>query len=70
MLEDFEIFFSDLTIEAQKRFLDFMELKSADEGNYDVIPITIVPVPLPLSVGDVRRNGIVVEGELCEQINE
>ncbi len=45
MLEDFEIFFSDLTAEAQKRFLDFMALKTVDEGNYDVMPIAVIPFP-------------------------
>jgi hypothetical protein len=43
MLKDFEIFFNDLTAEAQKRFLDYTGLKSAEEGNYDVIPIVVVP---------------------------
>jgi hypothetical protein len=45
MLEDFSIFFSDLTVEAQKRFLDFVNLKSEDEGNYDVMPIAVIPIP-------------------------
>ncbi len=52
MLQDFEIFFSDLTEEAQKQFLDFVNLKSADEGNYDVMPITIVPLPLECVRGE------------------
>jgi hypothetical protein len=45
MLEDFEIFFSDLTVEAQKRFLDFVNLKEAEDGNYDVMPIAVIPIP-------------------------
>jgi len=36
MIESFKIFFSDLTVEAQRRFLDHTGLKSAEEGNYDI----------------------------------
>ena len=37
----FDIYFSDLTPEAQKRFLAFYGLINAAEGNYDVsIPDT------------------------------
>ena len=35
-MSSFEIYFSDLTPEAQKRFLEAQGLKSAAEGNYDV----------------------------------
>lgn len=40
----FEIYFSDLTPEAQERFLASCGLSSAAEGNYDVFPIQ--PSPL------------------------
>lgn len=35
----FELYFSDLVPEAQARFLAASGLKSAAEGNYDVLPI-------------------------------
>lgn len=38
----FEIMFSDLTPEAQQRFLAYMEMADASEGNYEVFPITII----------------------------
>ena len=38
----FEIYFSDLTPEAQERFLASCGLSSAAEGNYDVFPITAI----------------------------
>lgn len=41
----FEIYFSDLTPEAQELFLASCGLSSAAEGNYDVFPITDVPTP-------------------------
>ena len=39
----FEIYFSDLTPEAQERFLASCGLSSSTEGNYDVFPITAIP---------------------------
>ena len=39
----FEIYGSDLTPEAQERFLASCGLSSAAEGNYDVFPITAIP---------------------------
>lgn len=41
----FEIYFSDLTPEAQERFLASCGLSNAAEGNYDVFPITAIPTP-------------------------
>ena len=41
----FEIYFSDLTPEAQERFLASCGLSSAAEGNYDVFRITEYPHP-------------------------
>lgn len=38
----FEIMFNDLKPEAQKRFLEYMGLKDASEGNYEVVPITMI----------------------------
>ena len=35
----FEIYFSDLTEQAQKEFLEVAGLQSAEDGNYDVFPI-------------------------------
>ena len=39
----FEIYFSDLTPEAQERFLAACGLSSASAGNYDVFPLTAIP---------------------------
>lgn len=41
----FEIYYEDLTPEAQKRYLEFMKVKSAKDLNMDmpgVFPITII----------------------------
>jgi len=43
MEELFEIYFWDLTPEAQKRYLEFMEVSDPKELNEDVFPITSVP---------------------------
>lgn len=40
--EIFEIYFNDLTTEAQKRYLEFMKVKSPEELNEDVFPITVI----------------------------
>lgn len=40
----FEIYFYDLTPEAQERFLAACSLSSASAGNYDVFPITAIPI--------------------------
>ena len=41
-----EIFFSDLTAEAQQRVLDAYGLKSPDEANWDTFPVfTLYPDP-------------------------
>jgi hypothetical protein len=42
---EIEIFFDDFNEEAQKKFLKAMGIETSDEGNYDIIPIAIVPVP-------------------------
>jgi hypothetical protein len=39
--ETFEIYFKDLTPEAQGRFLAFEEMADPKEGNYDVFPIAV-----------------------------
>lgn len=39
-MKTFEIMFSDLTEEAQKRFLEFQGIDSEKDGNYEVFPIT------------------------------
>ena len=44
-VEGIEISFFDLTVEAQKDFLKAVGLGSADDGNYDIFPIVVVPGP-------------------------
>lgn len=38
----FELYFSDLTPDAQKRFLEFEGIETPEDGNYDVFPIDIM----------------------------
>ena len=40
----FELYFTDLTEQAQAEFLRKAGLQSAKEGNYDVFPITEIVV--------------------------
>ena len=37
-----EIMFSDLTPEAQKKYLAYMEMAEPEEGNYDIFPIFVI----------------------------
>ena len=37
----FEIMFDDLNEEAQKRFLEFLGLDNAEDGNFDIAPLAI-----------------------------
>lgn len=43
-MAEFELYFSDLTEQAQAEFLEKAGLKTAAEGNYDVFPITTICV--------------------------
>lgn len=43
MEENFEIYFNDLTEEAKKSFLEFMEMTDPKEGNFDTFPIAFIP---------------------------
>lgn len=38
----FEIYFKDLTEQAQKEFLSYMNMADETEGNYDVFPIAVI----------------------------
>ena len=40
----FEIYFSDLTEEAQKSFLKAEGLQNAEDGNYDIFPIAVLEI--------------------------
>lgn len=46
-MSEFEIYFRDLTPEAQKAFLRFVGIADAKDGNYDVFPITTIEAPEP-----------------------
>ena len=41
-MKSMEIYYSDLTTEAQARFLKFQGLDDAEDGNFEYSPITIV----------------------------
>ena len=43
--ETLEIMFDALTPEAQAAVLEFLGIKSAAEGNFDVFPIAVIPKP-------------------------
>lgn len=40
-----EVFFDDLTDEAKRIFLEAMGLDNEQEGNYDIYPIVVIPIP-------------------------
>ncbi len=40
-----EIYFDDLDEQAKKIFLEAMGMQNPEEGNYDVFPITEIPIP-------------------------
>ena len=40
MTKTFEIYWTDLTEECQKRLAKFLNLEDGDDGNYTFIPIT------------------------------
>lgn len=42
---EIKIYFDDLNEEAQKTFLKAMRIETSGEGNYDIVPIAIVPIP-------------------------
>lgn len=39
---EFEIFLHDLKPEIQKQFLETAGIESAEEGNYDVVPVAVI----------------------------
>lgn len=41
-MDTFEIMFDDLNDEAQQRFLEFQDLDTAQDGNYEIAPLAIV----------------------------
>ena len=41
-MDTLEIFFHDLKEEAQDRVLQFYNIESAEDGNYDVIPLAVL----------------------------
>ena len=42
---EMEIYFDDLNEDVQKEFLKVMGMETSDEGNYDVVPIAVIPIP-------------------------
>ena len=45
MSDTFEIMLEDLKEGIQRDFLDFVRLETAEEGNYDIHPICVLPRP-------------------------
>lgn len=44
-MKELEIYFSDLTEDAQKKVLKFMGLEKPSDGNYEYNPIFVLPKP-------------------------
>jgi hypothetical protein len=55
-VKSFEIHFSDLTDDAQKRFLEFMGMKDPTEGNYDmdIVPLASIDIDEDLPEQDLQ----------------
>jgi len=43
--DELEIFFGDLTAEAQKKVLKFLKIRAPEEANLDVFPLFVLPRP-------------------------
>lgn len=43
--EGIEIYFFDLNAVAQRVFLKALHVQFASEGNFDIVPIAVVPIP-------------------------
>lgn len=41
-MKQFEIYFSDLTQQTQKRLIDFYDIDSEEEGNFECAPIAVI----------------------------
>lgn len=64
----FEIMFNDLKPEAQERFLKYMGLKDASEGNYEVVPITMIDYNDD-EEGEADEVVCLVEGNYTEDVD-
>ena len=42
---EIEIYFDDLNEDTKEEFLKAMRMENSNEGNYDVVPIAVVPIP-------------------------
>jgi hypothetical protein len=45
MVNELEIYLSDLTPEAQKKVLKFLKINTPEEANLDVFPLFVLPLP-------------------------
>ncbi len=48
----FEIYFRDLSDKAKKRFLEFSELGSESEGNFEVLPLVVFELEVDTEIKD------------------
>ena len=46
MLEEFEIYYDDLTEDCKKRLKDFLESKDGEDNNWEFSPITSICLEL------------------------
>ena len=42
---DIEMYFDDLNEDSKKEFLKAMGMETSSEGNYDIVPIAVIPIP-------------------------
>jgi len=47
MLKEFEIYWSDLTKECQKRMNEFLGLKEGDDNNWELVPFASIVIEEP-----------------------
>jgi len=44
MVKDLDIYFCDLNKTAQKKVLEFLDIDSEEEGNFDVLPLATISI--------------------------
>ena len=62
----FEIMFNDLKPEAQEKFLKYMGIKDASEGNYETVPIATIEGD---EEGEADEVVCLVEGDYTEDVD-
>jgi len=53
--DELEIFFDDLTETARREVLEFLGIETPEEGNFDLIPLAVIPKPEPQLCGECGK---------------